>query len=146
MIKSLTRGVSGLNLKGKCLCGEVMVEAKIPKPEIHACHCTTCRRWSSSPVFAVMAEHVSFTGGEKVQAYNSSEWADRGFCSVCGTSLFYRLKEPNQYLLCTGLFDTAFELTGEIYVDENPGGYAFAGEHPRLTGDEFLASMGQAPE
>jgi hypothetical protein len=34
-----------------------------------------------------------------------------------------------------------FKLAGEIFIDENPGGYAFAGDHPRLTGEEFLASM-----
>lgn len=126
---------------GKCLCGAVTVQATIPEPEIHACHCNMCRRWSSSPLFAVMTEQVSFSGEAHIRHYESSEWAERGFCSKCGTSLFYRLKEPNQYLLCTGLFDAAFELTGEIYVDENPGGYAFAGDHPRLTGDEFMASL-----
>ena len=32
--------------------------------------------------------------------------------------------------------------SGEIYIDEKPGGYDFAGEHPRLTGEEFMQSIG----
>ena len=42
--------------------------------------------------------------------------------------------------MCVGAFDdaSAFELVGEIYVDEKPPGYAFAGDHPRQTGEQFL--------
>lgn len=131
-----------MQYQGHCLCGEVKVTIESSNPSVHACHCTTCRRWSSSPLFAVGADSVEFSGQDHITVYDSSEWAERGFCSKCGTSLFYHLKEADHYVVCTGLFaETAFELEGEIYVDENPGGYAFAGEHPRLTGEEFLASI-----
>jgi hypothetical protein len=47
-----------------------------------------------------------------------------------------------------GAFDdeSVFELVGEIYVDEKPPGYNFAGEHPRQTGAEFMASLGISEE
>ncbi len=131
--------------EGHCLCGKVTLDAEISETGIHACHCTTCRRWSSSPLFAVGVDSVSFQGEDNITVYNSSEWAERAFCGSCGSSLYYRLKEADHYIVCTGLFDESFELQGEIYIDENPGGYAFAGDHPRITGEEFLASM-QAPE
>lgn len=131
--------------QGHCLCGKVSLEAEISETDIHACHCSTCRRWSSSPLFAVGVDAVKFSGEDNISVYNSSEWAERGFCSHCGSSLYYRLKEADHYIVCTGLFDdqSVFRLAGEIYVDENPGGYAFAGDHPRLTGEEFLASIQQ---
>jgi len=59
--------------------------------------------------------------------------------------LFYCLKESGTYIITTGAFDDVeqFDMAGEIFIDEKPGGYDFAGDHPRLTGAEFLASMGQ---
>ena len=91
---------------------------------------------------------VAFSGAEHIKRFASSEWAERGFCSECGSSLFYRLKEPEMYLMATGTFDDVdqFKLVGEIYIDEKPAGYDFAGDHPRVTGEEFLASMGQADD
>ena len=130
---------------GQCLCGKVTLEAEFSETGIHACHCSTCRRWASSPLFAVGVESVTFTGQDNITVFNSSEWAERGFCAHCGSNLYYRLKEADHYIVCTGLFEdqSVFKLAGEIYVDENPGGYAFAGDHPRLTGEEFLASIHQ---
>ena len=95
-------------------------------------------------MLAAEAGDVEFQGAEHIKVYDSSAWAERGFCSECGTNLFYRLKETGRHILCTGAFDdqTQFDLVGEIYVDEKPPGYAFAGDHPRMTGEEFLASIG----
>ena len=46
--------------------------------------------------------------------------------------------------MCVGACDDSpdFELCGEIYIDEKPSGYDFAGEHSRMTGAEFMASIG----
>jgi hypothetical protein len=32
-------------------------------------------------------------------------------------------------------------LQDEIYIDQKPAVYDFVGDHPRLTGDEFMASL-----
>lgn len=87
---------------------------------------------------------VEFSGAEHLKVYESSAWAERGFCQECGTNLFYRLKESGEHIMSMGCFDDAeqFSLVGEIYVDEKPNGYDFAGDHPRQTGEEFLASIG----
>lgn len=128
---------------GTCLCGAVRFEADGVETHIHSCHCGMCRRWSGGPLLAAGVGSVRFEGEDKITRYQSSAWAERGFCSACGSNLFYRLKETDQYVLCTGAFDdeSAFELVGEIYIDEKPPGYGFAGDHPRQTGEEFLASL-----
>lgn len=99
-------------------------------------------------MMAVAVESISFSGEDKIKRYQSSDWAERGFCTECGSSLFYHLKEPSMYIVASGMFDDSaqFQLVGEIYVDEKPPGYDFAGEHPRMTGQEFMASQGIAPE
>ena len=65
---------------------------------------------------------------ENIERYSSSAWAERGFCKRCGSSLFYRLKETNQYILNMGSFDDQrpFKIASEIYVDDKPAGYDFA--------------------
>ena len=44
-----------------------------------------------------------------------------------------------------GTFDdqAAFKIAAELYIDEKPAGYDLAGNHPRMTGEEFMASMSQ---
>lgn len=130
---------------GRCLCGAVTFTAEDVKTDIHSCHCSMCRRWAGGPAFATSVSAVKFEGEEHITRYQSSDWAERGFCSRCGANMFYRLKEADQYILWMGAFDDQeqFGLAGEIYIDEKPASYELAGEHPRLTGEEFLASLGQ---
>ncbi len=137
-----------MSATGKCLCGAVTFTAEGVEPHVHACHCSMCRNWTGGPMQAAQVGSVAFAGAEHIKRFASSEWAERGFCSECGSSLFYRLKEPEMYLMATGIFDDVdqFKLVGEIYIDEKPAGYDFAGDHPRVTGEEFLASMGQADD
>jgi hypothetical protein len=107
-----------------------------------ACHCEMCRRWcGGAPFFGVRTQSVAFEGAENIARYESSNWAERGFCKTCGTSLFYFLKPMQAYMMSAGSFDEAsrFELASEIFVDNKPAGYAFAGDHPRLTEAETLA-------
>ncbi len=128
---------------GRCLCGAVTFRAEGVETEHHACHCGMCRRWSGGPYFATSAEHVSFEGAENIGRYASSEWADRGFCKVCGTNLFYYLNPADKYNVSVGAFDEAslFRLVGEIYIDHKPIGYEFAGNLPKMTEAEVIAKF-----
>ncbi len=96
-------------------------------------------------MLAVDVGSVTFTGEEHLKRYTSSEWADRGFCTECGSNLFYFLKPRAMYIMCAGCFDDEeqFALSGEIFIDEKPAGYNFAGEHPRQTGEELMASLNE---
>ena len=93
---------------------------------------------------AVHVEALEFENEDSVTAYDSSDWAQRGFCKNCGTHLFYRLKEGNMIVVWAGAFDhnDGFEIASEIYIDSKPAGYNFAGDHPRMTEQEFLKSIG----
>ena len=128
---------------GRCLCGAVTFTVESVGTGHHACHCRMCRRWSGGPLFATAAEGVVFEGEDNIGIYESSDWAERGFCKICGTNLFYRLKQNGQYALPVGVFDdsTRFKLIGEIYIDHKPAGYDFAGDLPKLTEAEFVAKF-----
>ena len=136
-----------MSATGRCLCGAVTFTAEDVETHVHACHCAMCRNWTGGPMLAAQVGRVRFSGESNIKTYASSEWAERGFCAECGSTLFYRLKQPEMYMMATGAFDDAeqFSLAGEIFVDEKPSSYDFAGEHPRMTGAEFMASIG-APD
>lgn len=134
-------------LDGQCLCGAVRVRITPPAPVIEACHCTMCRRWAGGPALSLrLVTDPQIEGGEHVVRYRSSDWAERAFCRTCGTHLFYYYAPKDGYSFGAGLFDGAdgYALAEEIFVDEKPAGYAFVGDHERLTGAEVLAKAGIA--
>ena len=45
---------------GRCLCGAVTVRAELKSPEIGACHCGQCQRWTGGgPYFAASVDGAS---------------------------------------------------------------------------------------
>jgi hypothetical protein len=131
-------------MAGGCLCGAVRFEASDVDTRIHACHCGMCRRWGGGPFLGVDARSVDFDDDDRIQRFDSSGWACRGFCGECGSNLFYYFKPEDRFSLCAGAFDdqSVFELADEIFIDHKPAVYEFAGERPRLTEFEVLAKYG----
>lgn len=128
--------------KGHCLCGKVKITAPSMSREVGVCHCGMCRRWTGGPLFAIdCGTDVTFDGKDSVGVYNSSDWAERGFCKHCGTHLFYRLKGNNQYILPVGIFDNAQGLVfdHQIFIEEKPEYYAFSNKTQNMTGAEVFA-------
>lgn len=132
-----------MEIKGSCVCGAVQLVASIEGQNIDACHCTTCRKWGGGPLLAVESNAVDFTNSDQIAIYNSSEWAERGFCRNCGTHLFYRLKQVTHYALPVGLFDDMdkWTLKQQIFIDHKPAFYSFAQKTEDLTGDEVFAKF-----
>ena len=129
-------------MTGRCLCGAVTYMARDVEQEYKACHCGMCRRWSGGPGFGVHVGRVEFRGEEHIRRYDSSAWAERGFCARCGSNLFYRLKPGGTPILWLGTFDdqAGLLLAGEIYIDAKPEGYGLAGDHPRYTEADLQSS------
>lgn len=126
----------------KCLCGSVELEVELSNTEIAACHCSMCRKWSGGPMLAIdSGELKSITNESLVIRYQSSEWAERGFCSKCGTHLFYFLKPANQYHFPIGLLDNSskYKFSHQIFIDEKPEYYSFSNETENMTGAEIFA-------
>ena len=84
-------------------------------------------------------DEVFFEGEENISIYDSSDWAQRGFCSKCGTHLFYKLKQPLKYVMPAGLFDHEFEFDHQIFIEEKPGYYGFSNKTHDMPGEEVFA-------
>lgn len=139
--------MSAITLNSQCLCQKVRIQVAEAKPHVDSCHCSMCRKWSGGPLLAIdCGSNVKFEGEDNIKVFDSSEWAERGFCSNCGTHLFYRLKQANQYILPAGLFDQLDDLdnaefTTQIFIDEKPRYYDFANQTKMMTGEEVFAAF-----
>jgi len=133
--------------KGQCLCGAVKFTVKNSSNNVEVCHCGMCRKWGGGPLMAVTGgTEVSFEGQENITVYNSSDWAERGFCKKCGSHLFYRLKEINEHQIPVGLFDNQenFNFNLQVYIDKKPSFYSFANKTNEMTEAEVIEKY--APE
>lgn len=138
-----------IEANGSCLCGATGINAKNVSKNVGACHCSMCRKWAGGPLLAVdCGTDVSFEGEENISVFDSSEWAERGFCNKCGSHLFYRLKDSKQYIMPVGLFedDRMFVFDHQIFIDEKPSFYRFANETEDMTGAEVFAKYAPPSE
>ncbi|NHQ86559.1 GFA family protein [Iodobacter sp. HSC-16F04] len=135
--------------KGACLCGAVQLSAKARNPKIGACHCNMCRKWTGGPFLATdCGTDVTFSAGDMISRYASSEWAERGFCKQCGSHLFYYLKEAQQYIVSAGLFEQQdeFIFDHQIFIDKKPAFYDFANATHNMTEAEVFAQYAPGEE
>jgi hypothetical protein len=127
---------------GGCLCGAVRFTATPANDDVGACHCSICRRWSAGP-FMVRdcGTSLKIEDASKAGVYRSSEWAERGFCKTCGTTLYYRLIEKDMYFVSAEAFDDVKTLafTSQVFIDEKPAYYDFANKTHNMTGAEVFA-------
>lgn len=128
-------------IEGQCLCGAVQVTARVSAPRLRACHCDMCRRHTSGAFFSLETLPDSITVTGPAQSFKSSDWAERGFCGTCGSTLWYGLQHDGSRHLAAGLFPDAGGgvLKVEFFVDRCPSGYALAGDHKKLTTAETQA-------
>lgn len=131
-------------VNGQCLCGGVAFS--IPLQEhVETCHCRMCNRWSGGPFIDMQAKRdsIMFERDSTLVWYDSSEWAERGFCGTCGSNLFYRMKQGDSVAVLAGSLDLppGIALKQEIFIDEKPDYYDLAGDRPRLTGAEVIAQF-----
>lgn len=132
-----------------CLCGAIELRATDLDNTAGACHCSLCRGWGGGPLMTVECKGTVeiLDAEENLGVFNSSEWAERGFCRQCGTHLFYRLKSHPVYHLPAGLFGALQpQFDHQVFIDEKPEWYAFANETRDLTGPEVFALFAEQAE
>ena len=94
--------------QGSCLCGAVTFRVEGDLPEPSACHCKRCRKFSGHVEAStdVPKSALTIEGEDKITWYASSEKVRRGFCSICGASLFFNPNFHDWIGVSMGAFDT----------------------------------------
>ncbi|MEP4768821.1 MAG: GFA family protein [Roseibium sp.] len=123
-------------IKGRCDCGKVSFEVESVRDTVTACHCGQCRRTSGHHWAATHAPYDSlvFSNDEGLQWYESSDWAKRGFCKHCGSSLFYRMNGEAGVGIAAGCLDlpTDMKISKHIFVADKGDYYDIADDVPQI--------------
>ena len=126
-------------VKGKCECGSVEFEISNYRKEVTFCHCGQCRKTSGHYWSATNAKYddVTFIKDDTLTWYSSSDWAKRGFCSTCGSSLFYRMNGEEGIGIAAGSLENPTGLVPgkHIFVKDKGDYYNIADDIPQI--DKF---------
>lgn len=128
---------------GGCLCGAVRYEAKV-SGGFAACYCKMCQRWSAGTYFGASTTEFALTEGEEsLSVYKSSAWAERAFCSTCGSNIYYFAPGHGGKSIALGTLDETKGLTNEIqyFIDQQPEGISLEGETKTMTSEEIAKAF-----
>jgi len=121
---------------GGCLCGGVRYVINGPLRGVIACHCGQCRRTSGHYAAFTNApsESLELTSSSSLTWYRSSAAAERGFCSVCGSNLFWRQVGSDTTSVTAGTLDTptGIEMEQHIFVADKADYYTLNDDLPKL--------------
>jgi hypothetical protein len=120
---------------GSCHCGAVRFEVSGALHPPDACHCSQCRKqsghyWASTDV---RRSDLTIHGGDAVTWFQSSEKVRRGFCSRCGSALFWDALHRDKVGIGMGAFDqpTGVKLGLHIFVADKGDYYDIADGLPQ---------------
>lgn len=123
-------------IKGRCDCGAVSFEVETVRDTVTICHCGQCRRTSGHLWASTHAAYdsVQFTNDQGLEWYRSSDFASRGFCRNCGSSLFYRMNDEAGVGIAAGCLDLPTGLTTgkHIFVKDKGDYYEIADNAPQI--------------
>ncbi|MEK7613463.1 MAG: GFA family protein [Patescibacteria group bacterium] len=106
--------------KGHCLCGAISYEIKGEVGGVDVCHCRICQR-----IYGYVGAFVSvkdsftiFDSEQKLKWYKPSKHTMRGFCSTCGSALFFsRTKDGSKSMsVLVGSIDSL----SDVGISANP--------------------------
>ena len=114
------------SLTGRCLCGAVRFEILPPTKWCAHCHCSLCRRAHGAAFvtwFGVERAQFAMTSGEEQLVwFHSSPPARRGFCSSCGSTLFFESERwPGEIHIALAHMEGA--------IDRPPAAHVFYDTH-----------------
>lgn len=121
--------------RASCLCGAVGIAVEGDLPDAIACHCRICRKHTGhfEASVDVPRGRVAVTGAEHVTWFDSSPKVRRGFCSLCGSSLFFDPPGLDWIGISLGAFDgpTGTRLVKHIFVADKGDYYEIADGLPQ---------------
>lgn len=130
--------MSANSTSGSCLCGAVSFQMEFPSKWVSHCHCNNCRR-------SVGAAFVTWVSAEEAQVsirdtdnrlnwYASSSEANRGFCSKCGSSLFFMsIRWPGEIHIVRAAFNEPVDRQPQVhaYYDTHVDWFAVNDDLPK---------------
>ena len=123
---------------GGCLCGAIRYEIHGPLRDVVNCHCSKCRRFHGNfgAYTSIRHEDLILIKQTSLKWYHSvtDETPDvqRGFCSECGSSLFWHPKGRETIAVAAGSLDepTRLKTIGHIWLSQRSDFYELNDDLP----------------
>jgi hypothetical protein len=136
--KATPKAAKAPAIVGGCLCGAVRFEVRGALRDVVNCHCGQCRKFHGHYAAYTNAAltDIAITGKRQLKWYRSSDFARRGFCGKCGSSLFWHRLKGATISIAAGAFDppTNLKTTRHIFVAHKGDYYRIADRLERLPG------------
>ena len=113
-------------MKGGCLCGNVQFEIHGEPRDIVNCHCSKCRKFHGNfgAYTSVEFNNLSITKDKRLKWFKSptdeTPNVHRGFCSECGSSLFWHPEDQPNIAIAAGSLDapTHLKTIGHVWCSQ----------------------------
>ncbi len=126
--------------KGSCLCGGITYEISGEMADVTTCHCTQCRKQTGHH-YAASRFHNDALKLDDAQGllkwYRASDNARRGFCSNCGSALFWQGEGKDYSSVMVGTIDgaTGLKLGKQIFTADKGDYYELDHNVPAFSSD-----------
>lgn len=124
-----------MSVKGSCECQGVVFELIGELRDVVFCHCSQCRKTSGHYWAATQVSkgNLNLIKATSLSWYDSSDKARRGFCSVCGSSMFYERKGIDKISVSAGSLEipTSLDRMRHIYVASKGDYYDISDDLPQ---------------
>jgi hypothetical protein len=109
------------------------------------CHCSQCRKQAGHRYASTGAKtsDIEIDGAANITWYRASPEAERGFCSTCGSHLFWRRSTRDYTAILAGSLDepSGLLIAKHIFVNDKGDYYDIADGLPQFAGyDRPLSS------
>ena len=125
-----------MSVKGPCECQGVVFELIGELRDVVFCHCSQCRKTSGHYWAATQVSkgNLNLIKATSLSWYDSSDKARRGFCSVCGSSMFYERKGIDKISVSAGSLEipTSLDRMRHIYVASKGDYYDISDDLPQF--------------
>jgi hypothetical protein len=103
---------------GSCLCGSVRFRVRGPLRGVLVCHCVFCRRMNThvAAYTACAVSDLEIESTRTLRWHRSSPRARRGFCSKCGSALFWEPTPLTHISISAGSLNPPTGLTIEAHI------------------------------
>lgn len=123
-------------VKGGCYCGAVQYQVTGHLRDVVNCHCNECTQLNGNfgSHSKALTDGIEILKDEGLTWYQISEIASRGFCRICGSSLFWKASGQNATGIVVGSLENRNKLNtiGHIFVEEKSEFYEITDDLPQF--------------
>jgi hypothetical protein len=136
-----------LDATGGCYCGAVRYRASGVRDTVSECHCSLCRSQSGHRYATTGAKtsDIEIDGADNITWFEASSDARRGFCSKCGSHMFWQSASEDHSAILAASLDTPNDLKPgrHIFVADKGAYYTIDDDLPQFA--DYTTPVKPAP-